>query len=138
MASDQTARTPRILVVEDVFLIAQALETALQRHGYVVVGPYARANQAKVAACEEDLDAAILDIRVQGGNAFDVAEALRQRGVPIVFASAGDHAALPPAFQGAPYLKKPYSTKALVQTVARAMEGRRAAGRRTAPSLTGH
>lgn len=128
MSGDRTAPRPRILIVEDIFLIAQALETILVRHGYAVVGPYSRACQAMRAMREEILDAAILDISIQGDNILDVAEALLRHGIPIIFASAGDSDTLPPAFRGAPYLRKPYSTEALVETVAEALQSRRAAG----------
>src|ERR1700730_15205465 len=44
------------------------------------------------------LDGAVVDLKLRGGMAFSVAEALLRRGTPFVFANAYDEAAIPARF----------------------------------------
>lgn len=66
----------RILVVEDEMLIAVLIEEMLQGLGCHVVGPVSRLDAALRLAHEEPLDAAILDVRIRGGQVYPVAEEL--------------------------------------------------------------
>ena len=62
----------RILVVEDEMLIAVLIEEMLQGLGCHVVGPVSRLDAALRLAHEEPLDAAILDVRIRGGQVYPV------------------------------------------------------------------
>lgn len=53
------------------------------------------------------LDAAILDVSLGGEMVFPVAEALRERGVPFVFATGYDRSVMPPVYAETPYCVKP-------------------------------
>ena len=77
----------RILVVEDEMLIAVLIEEMLQGLGCQVVGPVSRLDAALRLAHEEPLDAAILDVRIRGGQVYPVAEELLARNIPFVLAS---------------------------------------------------
>ena len=77
----------RILVVEDEMLIAILIEVILQELGCHVVGPVSRLDAAMRLAHEEPLDAAILDVRIRGGQVYSVAEELLARNIPFVLAS---------------------------------------------------
>ena len=59
-------------------------------------------------AREAELDAAILDIKVGGAVVFPVAEVLRERNIPYIFATRYGSAGLPP-----PFLQQPNPSKAL-------------------------
>jgi len=89
----------RILVVEDEAMIAMLVEDMVLDFGSEVVGPAARMEEALRLASHANLDAAILDVNVGGAVVFPVADVLRGRGVPIIFAtgygSGGASAALP-------------------------------------------
>ena len=76
---------PRILIVEDNFLVAADLASTVRSLGYAVIGPVASVNDGLRLAGEEDLSMAILDINVTGGSVRPVAEALRNRHTPFVF-----------------------------------------------------
>src|SRR5262249_55059260 len=52
----------RVLVVEDVFLIAESLGELLQHYGCYVVGPVATLEQGLDMARDTPLDGAILDV----------------------------------------------------------------------------
>lgn len=97
----------RILVVEDEPIVAMCLEDMLIAHGYVPVGPAGRLSEGLALAGSESIDAAILDINLDGERSDAIAEALRERDIPFVFASGYDTA---PAglVAAAPMLSKPY------------------------------
>ena len=69
----------RVLVVEDEMLIAVLIEEMRQGLGCHVVGPVSRLDAALRLAHEEPLDAAILDVRIRGGQVYPVAEELLAR-----------------------------------------------------------
>jgi DNA-binding response OmpR family regulator len=103
----------RILVVEDDWLIAVSIEEALHKLGCTVVGPVSKLDRALELAKSEVFDAAILDITIRGGQVFPVAESLRSRGIPFVFASGYGDWALPASFQGQARLTKPFTADEL-------------------------
>ena len=65
-------------------------------------------------------DLAVLDVNLSGETSFPVAEALRHRGVPFVFATGyGESVALPERYADVPVVAKPYDEKALRHALAR-------------------
>jgi CheY-like chemotaxis protein len=104
----------RILVVEDEWLVALALEAALHDWGCEVVGPMPRIEDAMAAARAEALDAAVLDVNLRGEPAFPVAEMLQARGVPIVLCCGyAAPAVVPDAFATVCQVTKPYDEATL-------------------------
>jgi CheY-like chemotaxis protein len=99
---------PRVLVVEDEALIAFALEDRLRKAGAQIVGPFASV-QAALAAIDdgESIDAAVLDIKLSEGNVFQVAERLKEMGVPFGFSTGLSEEEIPARFQAAPVWVKP-------------------------------
>jgi CheY-like chemotaxis protein len=83
------------------------LEDILEELGCVAVGPTGRLAEGLVLAQREQLDAAILDINLDGERSNTIAEALHARGIPFAFASG--YGAAPEGF-GAPMIEKPYRT----------------------------
>ncbi len=55
--------------------------------GYRAVGPYIDLSSAMLAIQKRRPDLAILDIRLQDGNAFHLAGQLIEDGVPVIFHS---------------------------------------------------
>jgi CheY-like chemotaxis protein len=73
-----------ILVVEDEFLLAEALVDGLERCGASVVGPVPTVEKAlKAVASADRIDFAVLDINLRGQMVYPVADALKERGVPF-------------------------------------------------------
>ncbi len=103
----------RILVVEDDMMIALQVEEALQALGCLVIGPVGKLDAALRLAGDEQLDAAVLDVNVRGGQVFPVAERLMSRGIPFAFASGYGDWALPEAFRNQPRLTKPFTVREL-------------------------
>lgn len=96
------------MLVEDESLIALLLEDMLMELGYDVVGPYASLEKALKTAHEAQLDAAVLDVNINGGETFLVAEVLAARGIPFMFSTGYNRARLPARFRAAAVLQKPY------------------------------
>jgi len=83
-------RIPRVLIVEDEFLIALELESTLRSVGYHVLGPVATVQEALELLRTESPDAAVLDVNLAGERVTPVAELLRAMSVPFVLSSGYD------------------------------------------------
>ncbi len=101
-------RLRRILVAEDETIQAEVLQQELEDLGVDVLGPV-RSVAAALAllAAGTPLDAAILDVKLGGEMAFPVAEALRARRIPFIFATGYDPSSLPSAYAHVPCCEKP-------------------------------
>jgi CheY-like chemotaxis protein len=96
----------RVLLVEDEVLVAWALEDMLTALECAVVGPVARVNEALALIDAEMVDAAVLDVNLDGQKSYPVADALAARGVPFVFATAYDKGSLQKGYLHFPMLQK--------------------------------
>jgi two-component system, chemotaxis family, sensor kinase Cph1 len=106
--------SPRVLIVEDNALVSMLIETMLEDMGWTVVGPAAHLPDAVAAAGSQALDAAILDVNLNGENAWDVALILRDRGIPFVFTTGySDQTAMPPGLEASPVMSKPFQVRDL-------------------------
>ena len=119
---EPSSRGPLVLVVEDEVLIAMDLERTLRLHGYRVLGPATTVGAALRLLDGEAPDAALLDVNLRGEMVTPVAEALRERGVPFVLASAYDGAQLTAVIlAGAPNVGKPTNGRRLLTALAEAV-----------------
>jgi DNA-binding response OmpR family regulator len=109
----------RVLVVEDMLLIADLITEELQDKGCDVVGPAPRVERGLTLANTERLDGALLDVNLAGERCFPIAEALTARGIPFAFLTGFGDSVLPPAYQHAPRLAKPFDLGELVSLVDR-------------------
>lgn len=105
----------RILVVEDEAVIAMMIERCLLDLGCIVVGPVGKLTAALALAEKEDIDIAVLDVTIRGGNIYPVAKILQARGIPFVLASGYADWALPEGLQDQERLVKPFSMAELEQ-----------------------
>ena len=113
----------RILVVEDEYLIADDLAHDLRGLGAEVVGPIASVGEALEAVqAEERLDGAVLDINLNGEMVFPVADALRERNVPIIFTTGYEEGVIPARFGDIHRCEKPVTMIRLKKAVATALE----------------
>lgn len=99
----------RVLVVEDEMIVAWLLEDMLADFGCTMVGPATRINQALAMINAEALDAAVLDVNLNGQQSYPLADALVTRGVPFVF-STGYGGRLLEGYRDFPVLQKPYQS----------------------------
>ena len=98
----------RVLVVEDEMLVAWLLQDMLADLGCAVVGPAARVPQALAMLAVEAVDAAVLDVNLNGETSYAVADALMARGVPFVFSTGYAKDRLAEPYRLRPVLQKPF------------------------------
>lgn len=85
----------RILVVEDIALIARAMSMKLEAAGAEVVGPASTLEKATALAESESLDAALLDVDLRGVLSYPLARTLNDRGTPVVLMTGYDPSTFP-------------------------------------------
>jgi len=107
----------RVLIVEDAVLLALELETGLSDAGAQVIGPAYELEEA-MALLDQEIDAAVLDANLNGRSVIPVAEVLKGRSVPFVFATGYGEAGGPPADFDAPIIRKPYDVTQVAAAVA--------------------
>ena len=103
----------RILVVEDEWLIADALEGILQSLGYSVLGPAATVDQALTFITQERPDAVLLDIGLGESDSLPVAQILAREGIPFVLLSGHVSEGLAQGYESYPLITKPVSEAVL-------------------------
>ncbi len=109
---DADLRGVRVLVVEDSWPTATALEALLDELGMEVVGPAATISDAERLAAEDRPEVAVIDINLRGEMAYALIERLHSQGVSVVVVTG--YAVLPEATaEIAVFLQKPFSASAL-------------------------
>jgi CheY-like chemotaxis protein len=109
----------RVLVLEDEYFIADDIARTLEQAGAEVVGPFTRhADALNALKREQPVDFAVLDINLQGEISFVVADALKERHVPFVFATGYGQPAIPANHQQVPRWEKPFEPEALTEALA--------------------
>jgi DNA-binding response OmpR family regulator len=104
-----------VLVVEDDFLIGQDLRSVLEGAGASAIGPVDDLAKACAVARAEDIDGALLDVRMWEQTAAPIAVELAQRDIPFIVISGLAEQEVPPAMRGAAYLAKPVERMELIQ-----------------------
>lgn len=89
-------------------MLAPFTQDILEALGCMVIGPAPNMADARVLAENEDIDAAIVDIRIRGDKAFPICEILARRGIPFVLTSGYADWTTPQEWQDRPHLPKPY------------------------------
>ncbi|HEY0206881.1 MAG TPA: response regulator [Acetobacteraceae bacterium] len=107
----------RVLVVEDEALVSMLIEDFLEELGCEVVGVASRLEDAMENARTLELDAAVLDVNLAGHLSYPVAQALRARGVPVVFATGYGTEGLPVELQQFAVLSKPFRQEQLAKAL---------------------
>jgi two-component system, response regulator PdtaR len=128
LGSDKkTGPSARILVVEDDFVVATGIETALSDAGFDVVGVANSADEAVALAESHRPRLIVMDVRLAGEHdgIHAAVEIFRKLEIRCVFASAHyDEQSLDRAKQAMPlgWLQKPYAMVSLVSAVRRALD----------------
>jgi CheY-like chemotaxis protein len=99
-------------------LVAWLLEDMLADLGCAVVGPASSVKQALAMIDAEAIDAAVLDVNLNGQMSYPIADALVARGVPFVFSTGYDKDTLLDGYRTFPVLQKPFHRTELSETLA--------------------
>ena len=109
----------RILIVEDEPLIGMVLTDYLEDAGCQIAGPAQSAETALSMAASEEVDAALVDGNLAGRRVDQIVTALRQRNIPFAFVTGYGREALPPGFDDAPIVEKPFTQEQVIGTLER-------------------
>jgi len=115
VSNDASGR--RILVVEDELMIRMLLDGMLEDLGYTMTAQAGAIDEAVALAKHADVDAAILDVNLNGQPITPVVEVLIARGVPFVFATGYGQRGVPEPYRNNPTLQKPFQSDALEQAL---------------------
>ena len=101
--------SPRILIVEDSFMVILTLEAMCEDLGWEMVGPATRLDEALELARTQTFDAALLDVNLDGEMTWAVADVLKAAGIPFAFCTGYEKASiLPDRFASEQVMTKPY------------------------------
>ncbi|NWG46453.1 MAG: response regulator [Alphaproteobacteria bacterium] len=105
----------RVLLAEDEFIVVCDMIGTFEACGAEVVGPASSVAEAlSLVEATEDLDGAVLDINLQGEMVYPVADALKLRGVPFVFATGYDRSVIREDYLDVPRCEKPVDMRLIV------------------------
>jgi ActR/RegA family two-component response regulator len=106
-----------VLVLDDDYFLADDTRAALEDAGATVVGPFGSTDDALASLDEGSPEYAILDLNLGSGPDFEIARAMKARGVPTVLVSGYDATIIPPDLAGTPRLQKPITRAGLIRAV---------------------
>ena len=111
-------KNKRVLVVEDEALVSMLVEDELRDAGAEVLGPAASVSDAlrlvETAAADGGMDAAVLDVNLDGWHVGPVADKLAALGVPFLFATGYGDTCDTGGHETAPRLQKPFAPERLI------------------------
>ena len=115
-----------ILVVEDEPIFATETACAIVAAGGSVVGPAYSLAEAFEMIDGAELDGALLDLNLRNEKVFSLADALADRGVPIVFVTGEIWPVIPERHAGCRVVGKPITDSKVVAAISSAIEEERA------------
>jgi FixJ family two-component response regulator len=113
-----------ILVVEDEAMTAIDMASIISMAGGSVIGPFQSISQGFLFRRFKRIDAALLDISLNGESAFKLADAIVERGTPVIFLSGHSPDVLPPRHRHRHFLSKPCDTQSVISTLKAAISGK--------------
>jgi CheY-like chemotaxis protein len=120
--SSMTASRPQggsVFLVEDEVMIRMMVADMLDELGYSVAAEAGEINEAIKLAQSTEFDIAILDVNVNGKVISPVAELIKARNRPFIFATGYGSQGLPEEYRDRPALQKPFQ----LETLGKMIEG---------------
>ena len=116
-----TAKRPQgrsVFLVEDEVMIRMMVADMLEELGYSIAAQAGEISEAIRLAQSTDFDLAILDVNVNGKVISPVADLIKARNRPFIFATGYGSSGLPEEYRDRPSLQKPFQ----IETLARVIE----------------
>jgi DNA-binding response OmpR family regulator len=116
--NNMTATRPQggsVFLVEDEVMIRMMVADMLQELGFSVAAEAGEINEAMKLAESAEFDVAILDVNVNGKVISPVAELIRARNRPFIFATGYGSSGLPEEYRDRPALQKPFQIETLAK-----------------------
>lgn len=124
MPQDRPLQGQRILIAEDSAIQALDLKTILEHAGAEVFGPAKTVAEVFALASPIAIDCAVLDVILRKERVLPAAQALKERGIAIVFCTgSAELGGLSGEWPDAEVLSKPVSSQRLLEAVRAACEG---------------
>lgn len=111
-----------VFLVEDEVMIRMMVADMLEELGYSVAAEAGEIGEAVKLAQSADFDIAILDVNVNGKVITPVAELIKARNRPFIFATGYGSSGLPEEYRDRPALQKPFQLETLAQMIDSAMK----------------
>jgi CheY-like chemotaxis protein len=117
MSNGRSLDGMRILLVEDDSLAAWDMQEFLEESGACVIGPAPTLKRALELVEQEEghIDAAVLDINLNGQRSYPVADRLQRCGVNFVFTTAYQN--IPEPYASLPRCQKPIDRARLLRLI---------------------
>jgi len=117
------SRGGSVFLVEDEVMIRMMVADMLEELGYHVAAEAGEIGEAIKLAQSADFDLAILDVNVNGKMISPVADLIKARQRPFIFATGYGSSGLPEEYRDRPALQKPFQIETLAQAIASALTG---------------
>ena len=114
-----TTATPTlsVLLVEDEGMIRMMIAEMLEELGHRVAAETGEIDQAMRLAQNTEFDLAILDVNVNGKVISPVADLIKARNRPFIFATGYGSSGLPEEYRDRPALQKPFQIETLARMI---------------------
>src|SRR5712671_7332756 len=106
-----------VFLVEDEVMIRMMVADMLEELGHSVAAEAGEINEAIRLAQSTDFDLAILDVNVNGRVISPVAELIKARKRPFIFATGYGSSGLPEEYRDRPALQKPFQIETLARMI---------------------
>jgi len=107
-----------LLVVEDEILVALQVSELMEIAGWNIIGPASSLKEAQALIADgHRIDAAVLDINLDGTPVYPLADTLREQGVPILFCTGYEMIGEAERFADCAYLNKPVGAHEIIPAV---------------------
>jgi CheY-like chemotaxis protein len=113
----------RVLVVEDEWFLADDLRVALKSLGADVIALAGDLDDARDQLAHGEFDVGIIDIKLRGREAFDVADQLQRREIPFVFSTGYGAHVIPIRFADVIRWEKPFEPQVVLRDLVRLWRG---------------
>jgi DNA-binding response OmpR family regulator len=116
-------RPPRgsVFLVEDEVMIRMMVADMLEELGYTVAAEAGEIGEAMRLAESVYFDLAILDVNVNGKVISPVADVIKARNRPFIFATGYGSSGLPEEYRDRPALQKPFQLETLGKAIDNAL-----------------
>lgn len=119
------SRPLRVIIAEDEFFIAVDIAEQLQSIGARIVAMRSSLTEMQAIDAAEQIDAAVLDINLQGELVYPLVDSLIQRDVPVVFVTGYSAEAIPARYANIERCEKPIGAPELAKAIGRAIAKQR-------------
>ena len=106
-----------VFLVEDEVMIRMMVADMLGELGYRVTAEAGEIDEAMKLAQTADFDFALLDVNVNGKVISPVADLIKARNRPFIFATGYGLSGLPEEYRDRPVLRKPFQLETLAQVI---------------------